>query len=46
MLLHGSRRNPKKNITDAINLMTRANVGVGATQRAGDTATLINVDKW
>jgi len=34
----------KKN-PDAINLMTRANVGVGAIQRAGDAATLSDVAK-
>jgi hypothetical protein len=28
-----------------INLMTRANVGVGAYKRAGDAATLSNVAK-
>jgi hypothetical protein len=41
MLLHGSRRHSKKKVRDAINLMTRANVGVGAIERRrgrGDTS--------
>jgi len=45
MPLHGSRRHSKRKVRDAINLMTRANVGVGAIQRAGDAATLLNVAK-
>jgi hypothetical protein len=35
MLLHGSRRHSEKKVRDAIDLMTRANVGVGAIERAG-----------
>jgi hypothetical protein len=45
MLLHGSRRHSKENGLDEINLMTRANVGVGAFERAGDAATVPNVAK-
>jgi len=45
MHLHGSRRHSKRQVPDAINLMTRANVGVGAIERAGDAATLSNVAK-
>jgi hypothetical protein len=45
MLLHGSRRHSKRKVGDAINLMTRANVGVGAIQGAGDAVTLLNVAK-
>jgi hypothetical protein len=41
--LHGSQRHSKRKVPDAINPMTRANVGVGAIERAGDAATLSNV---
>jgi hypothetical protein len=30
---------PPKSVCDATNLMTRANVGVGANERAGEAAT-------
>jgi hypothetical protein len=35
----------KQKVSDAINLMMRANAGVGAIERTGDAATLSNVAK-
>jgi hypothetical protein len=46
MLLHGSRRHSKRKVRDAINLTTRANVGVGAIDRAGDAATLLKCVRY
>jgi hypothetical protein len=43
--LHGSWRHSKEKNRDAINLMRRANVGVGAIERAVDAATLLNIAK-
>jgi hypothetical protein len=41
---HGSRRHSIKKVRDAINLMTRANVGVtGAIEGAVDAAPFLNV---
>ena len=46
MLLHGSRRLSNQKVPDAINLMTRANVGVGAIERAGDAAALLKCVRY
>ena len=46
MLLHGSRRHSKKKVRDAIDRMTRANVGVGAIERAADAATLLKCVRY